>query len=93
MTTKKYKSGTFCIDISCPRHKVLETLEGEAYLKKKKVHCRECYAWQFLIWLDKHNYRVIMPLSEISAKELSARLKGIDPVNVEDLTIDEILTL
>jgi len=34
-----------------------------------------------------------MPLSEISAKELSARLKGIDPLCVEDLTIDEILTL
>jgi hypothetical protein len=98
METKKYKSGTFCIDIACPRHKDLESLEGEAYLEKKKVHCRECYAWQFLIWLDQHDYRVIMTLPEISAqkisaRELSARLKGIDPVRVEDLTIDEILTL
>jgi hypothetical protein len=93
MATKKYKSGTFCIDIACPHHKVLEPLDKDAYLAKKKVHCHDCYAWQFLIWLEKHNYRVILPLSEISAKELSARLKGIDPLQVEDLTIDEILTL
>jgi hypothetical protein len=93
MTTKKYKSGTFCIDIACPRHKELESLEGDAYLEKKKSFCRDCYAWKFLIWLDKHEYRIVMTLPEISAKELSARLKGIDPVRVEDLTIDEILTL
>jgi hypothetical protein len=93
IVTKKYKSGTFCIDIACPRHKELESLEGDAYLEKKKFHCRECFAWQFLIWLEQHDYRVIQTLPEISAKELSARLKGIDPVRVEDLTIDEILTL
>jgi len=93
MATKKYKSGTFCIDIACPRHKKLESLEGDAYLKRKKVHCKNCYAWNFLIWLNKHDYRIIMTIPEISAKELSARLKGIDPSRVEDLTIDEILTL
>ena len=93
MATKKYKSGAFCIDIECPRHKDLESLEGEAYLEKKRVHCKECYAWQFLIWLEKHEYRIVLTMPEISAKELSARLKGIDPVRVEDLTIDEILTL
>jgi hypothetical protein len=93
MTTKKYKSGTFCKDIGCPHHKELESLEGEAYLEKKKNHCRECLAWQFFLWLNKHDYRIVMTLPEISARELSARLKGIDPVRVEDLTIDEILTL
>jgi hypothetical protein len=93
MAAKKYKSGTFCIDIACPRHKDLESLEGEAYLEKKKVHCRECYAWQFLSWLDKHDYRIVLTQPEVSAKDLAAMLKGIDPVRVEDLTIDEILTL
>ena len=93
MGSKKYKSGTYCIDIACPRHKDLELLEGEAYLEKKKDHCRDCYAWRFLIWLEKHHYKVIMTQPEFSTKELSARLKGINPEHVEDLTIDEILTL
>jgi len=29
----------------------------------------------------------------MSAKELAAHIKGIDPVRVEDLTLDEILCL
>lgn len=90
---KKYKSGTFCMDIKCERHKPLEPMEGEAYLAKKKEHCKDCYAWMFLRWLDDKGYRVIYTLPEISAKELAARIRGLDPVKVEDLSIDEILTL
>lgn len=93
MGTNKYRSGTYCTDIACPRHKELESFEAEAYLEKKKALCKDCLAWKFFLWLDKHDYRIILTRSEISAKELSARLKGIDPVRVEDLTIDEILTL
>jgi len=93
MGSKRYISGTYCIDIACPRHKEIESLEGDAYRKKKEVSCRDCLAWQFFLWLDKHDYRVVLTKPEFSAKELSARLKGIDPVRVEDLTIDEILTL
>ncbi len=91
--TKKYKSGTFCIDIQCPKHKDLESLQGNAYLEKKRTQCKECKAWKFFLWLDDHEYRIISTLKEISAKELAARLKGIDPVRVQDLTIDEILCL
>lgn len=93
MGEKKYKSGTFCIDIACPHHKELETLEGAAYLEKKKLHCQDCYAWRFFAWLEEHHYRVVHTYAQVSAKELAAMLKGIDPVRVEDLTIDEILTL
>lgn len=93
MEPKRYTSGTFCIDIACPRHKELESLQGDAYLEKKRDLCRECYAWRFFIWLDRHDYKIIMTRPKISTKELSARLKGIDPNRVEDLTIDEILTL
>ena len=93
MTSKKYKAGTFCIDIACPRHKELESLEGEAYLERKKVHCRDCYAWQLLNWLEDHRYRIVQTYPEVSAKQLAAMIKGIDPVRVEDLTIDEILAL
>jgi hypothetical protein len=93
MPSRKYKSGTFCIDISCPRHRDLESLEDEAYLEKKKDHCKDCYAWQFLIWLDNHDYRILQTLPEISSKKLAAMIRGIDPVRVEDLSIDEILTL
>jgi hypothetical protein len=32
-------------------------------------------------------------VDEISARELAARLKGIDPVTVKDLTDDEILCI
>lgn len=90
---KKYKSGTFCIEIQCPRHKDLESLEGDAYIEKKKIHCKECFAWRFLLWLDKNGYRILSSIDEISAKELAARLKGIDPVTVKDLTDDEILCI
>jgi hypothetical protein len=93
MGTKKYASGTYCTDISCPRHKELESFTGDEYREKKSVFCKDCIAWQFFLWLDSHDYRIILTRPEISAKELSARLKGIDPVRVEDLTIDEILTL
>jgi hypothetical protein len=89
----RYKSGTFCIDIQCPRHKELEGLEGDAYLEKKKVVCEDCRAWQFFLWLDKHGYRIVKAVDEMPAKELAARIKGIDPVTVKDLTIDEILCL
>jgi len=89
----KYKSGTFCIDIQCPKHKDLESLAGDAYVEKKRTHCEDCMAWRFFIWLDKHGYRIIKTFDEMSGKELAARLKGIDPVTVEHLTIDEILCL
>lgn len=90
---EKYKSGTFCVDIQCPRHKDLESLEGESYLEKKRTHCQECTAWEFLLWLDDHGYKIVKTIDEMPAKELAARLKGIDPVRVQDLTIDEILCL
>lgn len=90
---EKYQSGTFCIDIQCPRHKELEGLEGEDYFDKKRELCEDCAAWQFFVWLDDHGYRIIKTFDEIPAKDLAARLKGIDPVTVEDLTMDEILCL
>jgi hypothetical protein len=90
---KKYQSGTFCIDIECPKHNDLGPLGGNAYKEKKKIHCKDCTAWNFFLWLEKHDYRIISTLKEISAKELAARLKGIDPVRVQDLTVDEILCL
>ncbi len=93
MGTKRYASGTYCKDIACPRHKEIESLEGDAYRERKEIFCKDCLAWQFFLWLDRHDYRIVLTKHEISAKELSARLKGIDPVRVEDLTIDEILTL
>ncbi len=93
MAQNKYKSGTFCIDIKCPRHKDLESLEGDAYLGKKKVHCKDCYAWLLLTWLEAHRYRIVQTYPQVSAKELAAMIKGVDPVRVEDLTIDEILAL
>jgi hypothetical protein len=93
MAPKRYKSGTFCIDIACPRHEELAALTDDAYLEKKKIFCRDCNAWQFLSWLGRHNYRIILAHAAMSPKELAARLKGIDPSLVEDLTIDDILTL
>lgn len=93
MAQMKYKSGTFCIDIACPLHKELESLEGDAYLEKKKSHCKDCYAWMLLSWLEAHRYRIIQTLPQVAAKDLAAMIKGIDPVRVEDLTIDEILAL
>lgn len=93
MKEKKYVSGQFCVDIACPRHKELEGLEGDAYIHKKSVHCKECFAWQFMNWLQDHNYRIVRTIPEMSARELAAHIKGIDPVRVEDLTLDEILCL
>ena len=90
---KKYESGTFCKDIKCERHTPLGAYQGEEYLAKKAVHCKECYAWMFFQWLKERNYRTILTVPEMSSKELAARLKGIDPVKVENLTEDEILSL
>ena len=33
--SREYKSGTYCIEVKCPKHKELEGLTGDAYLKKK----------------------------------------------------------
>jgi hypothetical protein len=90
---KEYVSGTFCKDITCAHHKALDSLKGKDYMTKKAELCADCYAWQFLLWLKEHKYRVVSTLPQISAKELAARLKGIDPVKVEHLTEDEILCL
>jgi hypothetical protein len=90
---KKYQSGTFCRDIACPRHKALESYEGDVYLTEKAVHCKDCYAWMFLNWLKDRNWRIVLTAPEMSSKELVARIKGVDPVRVEDLTDDEILCL
>ncbi len=91
--SKKYQSGTFCIDIKCEQHKPLEAYSGEEYLRRKAVHCKDCYAWMFLSWLKERNWRILLTQDQMSSKELVARLKGIDPVKVEDLTEDEILSL
>lgn len=90
---KEYKSGTFCTDIRCPQHRELEGLEGNAYIERKKVHCKDCYAWQFFVWMKDHKWRIVQTMPEISSKQLAAMIKGIDPVRVEDLTEDEILCL
>ncbi|MBN2159171.1 MAG: hypothetical protein JW807_07230 [Spirochaetes bacterium] len=90
---KRYESGTFCKSIQCERHAPLEGLKGEAYLQKKAVHCKDCYAWKFLNWMKDNGWRIVLTVPEISSKELAARIKGIDIVRVEDLTEDEILTL
>jgi hypothetical protein len=90
---REYKSGTFCKDIECPQHAALEGLEGNAYLEKKKVHCKDCYAWRFFMWLQDRKWRIVYTMPEISNKKLAAMIKGIDPVKVEDLTEDEILCL
>jgi hypothetical protein len=90
---KKYESGTFCQSIQCERHVPLENLSGDAYLAKKAVHCKDCYAWKFLNWTKEKGWRIVFTMPEISSKELAARIKGIDIVRVEDLTEDEILTL
>ena len=88
-----YKSGTFCVDIQCPKHKDLESLEGDAYVEKKRTNCKECNAWEFFLWLDNHGYRIVKIIHEMPDKELAARIKGIDPATVDDLTIEEILCL
>lgn len=91
--SKEYKSGTFCIDIKCPKHKALSGLEGKAYMAKKKVLCKECYAWRFFNWAKDNQWRIVHTLPQLSNKQLAAMIKGIDPVRVEDLTEDEILCL
>ncbi len=82
-----------CRHSQCPMHKGLESLVGDAYLEKKKTQCEKSYAWQFFLWLGKHGYRIIKTEDGMSIKELASRVKGIDPVTVESLTIDEILCL
>ncbi|MEW6441695.1 MAG: hypothetical protein AB1640_12240 [bacterium] len=89
----EYKSGTFCMDIQCPHHKVLEAVAWDEYLAKKRDHCKDCYAWKFFLWLKEKDWRILRPIPDISSKELAARLKGLDPVKVEHLTEDEILCL
>ena len=91
--SKEYKSGTFCIDINCPKHKDLEGLAGNAYMDKKKVHCKDCYAWIFINWAKDKQWRIVHTWPEVSNKQLAAMIKGIDPVRVEDLTEEEILCL
>lgn len=93
MKERKYVSGQFCIDIKCPYHVALDGLKGDAYMKKKAVQCKACPAWQFYLWLKDHRYRIVMTVPEMSARELAAHIKGVDPVKVEDLTLDEILCL
>ena len=90
---KEYISGTFCIDIKCPQHKAIEGLEGTAYIEKKKVHCKDCYAWLFFNWMKNNKWRIVLTQPELSNKQLAAMIKGIDPVRVEDLTEDEIMCL
>jgi hypothetical protein len=91
--SKEYKSGTFCIDIKCPQHEALNGLDGSAYMEKKQVHCKDCYAWLFFNWMKDKKWRIVLTQPELSNKQLAAMIKGIDPVRVEDLTEDEILCL
>ncbi|MBP7584135.1 MAG: hypothetical protein KBA61_08895 [Spirochaetes bacterium] len=91
--SREYKSGMFCKDIGCPKHAALEGLDGDAYIERKKVHCKDCYAWQFFTWMKDNKWRIVHTMPEISNKQLAAMIKGIDPVKVEDLTEDEILCL
>ncbi len=93
MSGKEYRSGMFCIDIKCAHHGALEKLEGEEYLEAKKTLCTDCYAWKFFNWLHENKYRIVQTMPEMSNRELVARIRGIDPVRVEDLTEDEIICL
>ena len=93
MPDKPYISGTFCREINCAHHTALENLVGKEYIEKKTIYCKDCYAWQFYNWLKDNNWRVIKTVPEMSAKELAAHIKGIDPAKVEDFTTDEILCL
>jgi len=90
---KEYQIGTFCKDIKCRKHKALEGLSGNAYLRKKNVHCADCEAWKFFNWLKEKKFRIVHSLPQMSSKELAARLRGLDIVRVEDLTEDEIMCL
>ncbi|HOO89895.1 MAG TPA: hypothetical protein PLA74_03645 [Syntrophales bacterium] len=93
MPDKPYISGTFCRKINCAHHTVLDDLEGNEYIEKKTIYCKDCYAWQFYNWLKDNNWRVIKTFPEMPARELAAHIKGIDPSQVEDFTMDEILCL
>jgi hypothetical protein len=90
---KEYKIGSFCKDIKCPKHKALEGLSGNTYLRKKHVHCKDCEAWKFFNWSKEKTFRIVHSLPQMSNKELAARLRGLDVVRVEDLTEDEIMCL
>ena len=90
---KEYQIGTFCKDIKCRKHKALEGLSGNAYLRKKNVHCADCEAWKFFNWVKDKKFRIVHSLPQMSSKELAARLRGLDIVRVEDLTEDEIMCL
>jgi len=91
--SKEYKSGTFCIDIKCPKHQALEGLDGNAYIEKKQEHCKDCCAWLFFNWLKDNKWHIVHTTPELTNKQLAAMIKGIDPIQVEDLTEDEILCL
>jgi hypothetical protein len=91
--SREYTSGTFCIDIKCPQHEALDGLTGNAYIERKQVHCKDCFAWRFFIWAKDHKWRIVQTQPEISNKQLAAMIKGIDPIRVEDLTEYEILCL
>ncbi len=93
MATREYKSGTFCSDINCQRHGDLDGLGDNAYLARKSEICKDCYAWKLFNWLKDRHWKIVLTVEEISAIELAARIKGIDPVRVKDLTMDEILCL
>jgi len=93
MKEQKYVSGQYCIDICCPVHEKLKGLEGDEYVNKKNELCTDCATWKFYTWLRDNNWRIVKTVPEMSAKSLAAAIKGIDPVRVEDLTMDEILCL
>ncbi len=88
-----YKSGNYCKDIQCIRHVQLERYEGGEYLKIKNEKCGSCHAWLFLNWLGRHNWNITVSSPDVSSKALAARLKGIDPSRVSDLTEEDILSL
>jgi hypothetical protein len=93
MTSKEYRSGTFCREIECAHHKALEDLQGDEYTRKKMEFCRDCYAWRFYTWLRENKWRIVQAVPDMSSKELAARIKGVDPTRVDSLTIEEILCL
>ena len=90
---REYESGTFCRDIGCERHARLDGVGRDGYLDRKEQICGDCYAWRLFRWLGARGWRIVLTEPEISAHELAARIKGIDPVRVGDLTEDEILCL
>jgi len=93
MATREYKSGAFCIDIKCEQHKKLDGLNDAEYLARKGELCADCYAWKLFQWLKEKRWKIVLTMNEISARDLAARIKGVDPVRVKDLTEDEILCL